>query len=158
MSTPITATAFALALPPLPLSSLRAKAAELQNSIAHLASSNAELQSYADAGDKDCEEAIEENREVIKRMEERIELVRVEVERRGFKWGEDVAVEEGEVGSVNGAHAGSGEEVEEREMRSTVGGEAEQQQQQQQRQGRGLSDEQLELALRQRLEESGIDL
>ena len=39
-------------------------------------------------GDKDCEEAIEENEVVVKRMEERIELVKVEMEKRGQKWAE----------------------------------------------------------------------
>jgi hypothetical protein len=88
-SLPISGAAFAEALVALPPSSLYAKLLELRNSIAHLQRSNDELKGYADAspdGDKDCEEAIEENKVVITRMEERIELVKVEMEKRGQKW------------------------------------------------------------------------
>jgi len=90
-SQPINAAAFAEALIPLPLSSLYAKLFELRNSIAHLQRSNDELKGFIDTspdGDKDCEEAIEENEVVVKRMEERIELVKVEMEKRGQKWTE----------------------------------------------------------------------
>jgi hypothetical protein len=88
-SQPISAAAFAEALVALPLSSLYAKLLELRNSIAHLQRSNDELKGYVDASpdeDKDCEEAIEENKVVIKRIEDRIELVKVEMEKRGQKW------------------------------------------------------------------------
>ena len=85
-ATPIPPARFAAALRDLPLSSLHAKAAELRNSIAHLLSSNKELKPFAETGDKDCAEAITENEEVIRRMEERISLLRIEVEERGMKW------------------------------------------------------------------------
>lgn len=90
-SRPISAAAFTEALLALPLSSLYAKLFELRNSIAHLERSNDELKGFADAspdGDKDCEEAIEENKVVVKRMEERVELVKIEMEKRGHKWTE----------------------------------------------------------------------
>ena len=85
---PISAERFAAALPDLPLSSLHAKAAEIQNAIAHLKHSNTQLQQYADEGDKDCQEAIDENLVVIERQVERIKLLKQEVEQRGFKWSE----------------------------------------------------------------------
>ncbi|KAF2182178.1 hypothetical protein K469DRAFT_246045 [Zopfia rhizophila CBS 207.26] len=87
-SLPITASRFATALTDLPLSSLYAKASELRNSIAHLQKSNVELQEWVEKeGDKDCYEAYVENQEVIKRMEERIEMVKKEVtEIRGLPW------------------------------------------------------------------------
>ena len=88
-ATPIPPARFAAALRDLPLSSLHAKAAELRNSITHLLSSNEELKPFAEAGDKDCAEAIMENEEVIRRMEERISLLRMEVEGRGMKWVEE---------------------------------------------------------------------
>ena len=100
-ATPIPPARFAAALRDLPLSSLHAKAAELRNSIAHLLSSNEELKPFAEAGDKDCVEAITENEEVIRRMEERISLLRIEVEGRGMKW-----VEEGGERETEGAVVG----------------------------------------------------
>ncbi|KAI4174761.1 MAG: hypothetical protein LQ343_002132 [Gyalolechia ehrenbergii] len=86
---PIPLDRFAEAIADLPLGNLHAKAAELRNSIVHLVSSNAQLQEYADDGDRDCADAIIENNEVIERMEMRIGLLRTEVEIRGFRWGED---------------------------------------------------------------------
>ncbi|MCJ1372278.1 hypothetical protein MMC20_003501 [Loxospora ochrophaea] len=83
---PISPARFAAALTALPLSSLHAKAAELRNSIAHLQQSNQELQEYANDGDEVCAEAIRENEEVVERMSERIELLKEEVEGRGFMW------------------------------------------------------------------------
>ena len=87
---PISPAAFAQALESLPSSSLYAKTQELQNSLEHLARSNAELQAYSDSvsGDSDCLEAVRENEEVMGRMRERIALVREEVERRGGRWHE----------------------------------------------------------------------
>jgi hypothetical protein len=92
---PITPARFAEALTSLPLGNLHLKAAELRNSISHLQSSNIQLKPYADEGDRDCADAIAENVEVIQRMEERIELVKQEVEGRGFKWDEAADVAEG---------------------------------------------------------------
>jgi hypothetical protein len=77
---PITSTRFAKALEDLPISSLHAKIAELQNSITHLEQSNKELEDFVrENDDKDCYEALMENKEVIKRYEERIELVKREI-------------------------------------------------------------------------------
>ena len=90
LATPIQPERFAEAILDLPLSNLHFKAAELRNSISHLVSSNSQLQSFAGEGDKDCVDAIRENEETMMRMEERILLLRREVERRGFQWGEDV--------------------------------------------------------------------
>ncbi|KAL8940980.1 MAG: hypothetical protein Q9216_002499 [Gyalolechia sp. 2 TL-2023] len=86
---PIPLDRFAEAVAELPLGNLHTKAAELRNSIVHLVSSNAQLQDYADDGDQDCADAIIENNEVIERMETRVDLLRNEVENRGFRWGED---------------------------------------------------------------------
>ncbi|KAH7330125.1 hypothetical protein BKA65DRAFT_607787 [Rhexocercosporidium sp. MPI-PUGE-AT-0058] len=96
-SQPITPRAFAAALPSLPLSTLFLKAAELRNSIAHLDYSNEQLRPFADGTeastngvpDGDCVEAIRENEEVVRRMVERLGLLREEVEGRGVAWGED---------------------------------------------------------------------
>ncbi|KAH0538639.1 hypothetical protein FGG08_004776 [Glutinoglossum americanum] len=169
MGTPITLTAFIAALPPLPLSTLRLKAHELQSNIAHLTSSNVQLEPYADAGDEVCREAIVENRDVIGRMEERLGAVRAEVERRGCRWEEEWGVvdgvsgeagvegDAGETTEVNGrAIEGEGETNENSGV--VDGSETQQQQQQQQQERRGLSDSELSLALRQRLSEEGIDL
>ena len=52
-------------------------------------SSNQQLQSFADEGDPDCAAAIQENILVVQRMEERILLLKGEVEGRGFKWVDD---------------------------------------------------------------------
>ena len=83
----ISPTRFAEALRDLPISSLYAKAAELRNSIQHLAASNAQLKEFAEAGDRDCAEAMQENDEVIQRMEHRILLLEYEVEaNRKMKW------------------------------------------------------------------------
>ncbi|AEO54123.1 hypothetical protein MYCTH_2296297 [Thermothelomyces thermophilus ATCC 42464] len=107
-SVPITPERFAAALKDLPLSSLHLKVHELRNSIAHLDYSNEQLRPFAegiapmattdDPGtpavgtrgvpDQDCVDAIRENEVVIERMQERIRLVRAEVESRGLNWDE----------------------------------------------------------------------
>ncbi|KAF9740966.1 hypothetical protein PMIN03_009252 [Paraphaeosphaeria minitans] len=90
---PISPARFAAALESLSVSSLHAKAAELRNSVAHLEQSNAELEEYVrQEQDQELYEAILENREVIKRMEERIELVKREVvEVRCLPWAPEEA-------------------------------------------------------------------
>ena len=88
-ATPITPERFAEAIKELPLANLHFKAAEIRNSIAHLVSSNQQLQPLVDEGDPDCIDAIQENLVVIQRMEERILLLKGEVEGRGFRWGEE---------------------------------------------------------------------
>ncbi|OJD13101.1 hypothetical protein AJ78_06406 [Emergomyces pasteurianus Ep9510] len=112
-ATPITPQAFAEALKSLTLPSLYAKASELRNSIAHLQRSNDELSRYIaedapDGRDKDCEEAIQENEVVMLRMQERIELLKVEVEGRGQRWSEEMEMEmDGDLeANVNGAVGG----------------------------------------------------
>jgi hypothetical protein len=88
-ATPITPARFRLAIHDLAISNLHAKAAELRNSLAHLASSNAQLKEFADAGDEDCADAIRENEIVIQRFQDRIQMLREEVEGRGMRWVED---------------------------------------------------------------------
>ena len=88
-SAPISAHQFAEAIKDLPLTNLHSKAAEIRNSMAHLISSNHQLQSFADGGDTDCKEAIQENIVVMQRLEGRIQMLKQEVEGRGFKWAED---------------------------------------------------------------------
>lgn len=106
-STPISAARFAAALNDLPISSLYAKHAELTNSITHLESSNKQLEDFArDNDDRDCYEALLENRQVMKSFNERMELIRKEVEEvRGLPWRPqnegEVRKEEGAIG-LNG--------------------------------------------------------
>lgn len=76
------------------MSSLHLKAAEIRNSIAHLDYSNEELAPFAAENDQDCIEAIRENEGVIARMQERLELLKAEVERRGGVWTEFMTKEE----------------------------------------------------------------
>ena len=88
-ATPITPERFAEAIKELPLANLHSKAAEIRNSIAHLVSSNQQLQPFADEGDSVCADAVQGNVVVIQRMEERILLLKGEVEGRGSKWAEE---------------------------------------------------------------------
>ncbi|KAI0889424.1 uncharacterized protein GGS22DRAFT_70992 [Annulohypoxylon maeteangense] len=99
---PIDPARFAQALKDLSAESLALKVLELRNAIAHLDYSNAELKPYADGTapsldqpqgqpaqpDQDCIDAITENEAVIARMQDRIDRIRVEVERRGLSWRE----------------------------------------------------------------------
>lgn len=115
----ITPERFATAILDLPFSNLYTKAAELRNSISHLKSSNEQMLPFADSGDDDCREAMFENLSVIGRMNERIALLRGEVERRGGVWSEHAdgrgMVEEGEVDGegrgANGAPVVNGDVV-----------------------------------------------
>ena len=99
---PIPPHRFAAALKDLPLSTLHLKAAELRNSIAHLDYSNEQLKPFAEGTepgtngvpDQDCVEAIRENGIVIARMQERITLLKAEVEGRGSSWLEFQSAEE----------------------------------------------------------------
>jgi hypothetical protein len=128
---PITPARFAAAVKDLPLPSLYNKAAELRNSIAHLQSSNEQLMPFSEAGDLECSEAILENVEVIKRMEERIQLLKLEVEGRGMRWTEHEEKQEGNADSevvqdstTNGQTAGeeSQEGIREDQAASTTNG------------------------------------
>lgn len=139
-STPISPEMFALAIKDLPVDTLYSKAAELQNSISHLRDSNEQMKEYADEGDEVCKEAIAENDVVVKRIEERVALLKVEVESRGLIWSAHGANEEevkvnGHVG-VNGeadgdapvARAPSGRLTDEelrRRMEAQMGGDDE---------------------------------
>lgn len=106
-SRPITAARFAAALNELPISSLYAKHAELSNNITHLESSNKQLEDFArENDDRDCYEALLENRQVMKNFNERMDLIRKEVEEvRGLPWRPrdegEVRREEGAIG-LNG--------------------------------------------------------
>lgn len=106
-SLPISPAAFAEAIKELTLPSLHAKAAELRNSIYHLRRSNVQLQPFADEGDRDCADAIKENEEVMARMEDRIELLKLEVEvNRGMPWVEDAKTDQSKA-QVNGDAGGA---------------------------------------------------
>ncbi|KAF3000147.1 hypothetical protein E8E13_005245 [Curvularia kusanoi] len=106
-SRPITAARFAAALTELPISALYAKHAELSNNITHLESSNKQLEDFArENDDRDCYEALLENRQVMKNFKERMDLIRKEVEEvRSLPWRPrdegEVRKEEGAIG-LNG--------------------------------------------------------
>ncbi|EOO02115.1 putative secondary alcohol dehydrogenase protein [Phaeoacremonium minimum UCRPA7] len=118
---PISPARFAEALKDLSLSSLHLKVLEIRNSIAHLDYSNEQLRPFAEgteavldvAGgasrpgvpDQDCLDAIRENEAVIEKMQERIRLVRVEVEGRGVSWTEFQSKEEAEAAAAAAAVA-----------------------------------------------------
>ncbi|KAI9699081.1 MAG: hypothetical protein M1836_003270 [Candelina mexicana] len=156
-STPINPRTFALAIKDLPLSNLHLKAAELRNSISHLQYSNTELQRWADAGDRDCAEAVRENEMTIGRMEERIELCRREVEKRGFRWGESEVEEKMMMGEEVGGN-GTGDGIEEGTLAVRVetgrGESRDIEQGNGRRTGGSLSDEELARRLRQQMEEA----
>ena len=107
-SRPITTARFAAALAELPISALYAKHAELSNSITHLESSNKQLEDFArENDDRDCYEALLENRQVMKNFNERMDLIRKEVEEvRSLPWRPrdevEVRTEEGAI-ELNGA-------------------------------------------------------
>ncbi|KAF4594659.1 secondary alcohol dehydrogenase protein [Ophiocordyceps camponoti-floridani] len=97
-TTPISPSAFAVALKDLHPSSLRLKLLETRNSMAHLLYSNDQLRPFADGSvsimgapsdappDQDCIDAMRENNVVIDRMLERVALLRIEFELRGLEW------------------------------------------------------------------------
>ncbi|KAI9686075.1 MAG: hypothetical protein M1822_004058 [Bathelium mastoideum] len=159
---PITPARFAAALPALPLSALHAKAAELRNALSHLASSNAQLADFAAAGDADCADALRENEEVARRMEERIALLRAEVQARGMLWPEDEDEEALNGKVVNGNGNGVREDNEgtqgaQRDEGTVGGGEGGQEDERRGGESRGLSDEELQRRLRERLGEPDED-
>ncbi len=93
---------------------------EIRNSIAHLDYSNEQLKPFADGTDpsangrpdQDCIDAIKENEIVIARMQERIALLKAEVETRGSSWLEFQSVEELQEGDgrlVNGIGESDGD-------------------------------------------------
>lgn len=114
---PISPSSFSRAIEDLPVENIYSKAFEINNSVAHLQQSNKLLQEYSDSikndqsldpstragGDKDCLDAIKENEIVIKRQQERVRLLKAEVERRGQLWHE--LDPDRNNGSVNGGGA-----------------------------------------------------
>ncbi|KAF6234406.1 hypothetical protein HO173_007439 [Letharia columbiana] len=145
---PIPPQRFAEAIKELPLANLHSKAAEVRNSIAHLLISNQQLQPFADEGDSDCAEAIRENLVVTQRMEERISLLKREVEGRGFKWGEDETNPEN---VESNGHAGVEEIRRASRITSTRGGPSTP------RSGGQLGDGELARRLREQMEEDDDD-
>ncbi|KAJ5226750.1 uncharacterized protein N7469_006756 [Penicillium citrinum] len=107
--------AFVEALKELPLSSVYAKVSELRNSIAHLHRSNAEMRAFMESSEteeekREMEGYIRENEGVFKSMEERLGMLRNEVERRGQRWIEES--EDGDDAKVQGGREnGDGDEV-----------------------------------------------
>jgi len=125
---PVAPGDFARALESLPPETLHEKAAEIQNSIVHLKSSNDQMMPYADEGDQDCKEAMFENLVVIGRMNERVKLLREEIEKRGLRWA-DAEVEDAKLraaaktnGHVEGDGAGAEDRQEVREAARQQGG------------------------------------
>ncbi|KAI1342616.1 hypothetical protein F5Y15DRAFT_310129 [Xylariaceae sp. FL0016] len=124
-SVPINPARFAEALKELPSSSLALKVLELRNSIAHLDYSNEELKPFAEGTvptldqqaqtnpdqpaqpDQDCIDAIAENEAVISRMQERINLIKIEVESRGLSWDEFKGKEEEAAAQVEAQNGGA---------------------------------------------------
>ena len=153
---PISPARFAAALSALPLSTLHLKAAELRNSISHLVNSNLQLQPPAEDGDGDCKQAIDENTETIMRMEERIALLKAEVEARGFRWAEFNGGQGDEMEDINGSrhdslsHNGNLRDLD--EVQPTAGSLAVNGHRER-AEGRRLGDEELARRLRERLEE-----
>jgi hypothetical protein len=123
---PITLTRFSTALADLPIDAIYAKHTELRNNIAHMEASNTQLEEFArDNDDRDCYEALMENRVTIKRFEERIGALREEVVGRGLAWR---PVEEEGDKEVNGAPAVVQERTNGVRQETTNGGAAVQQQ------------------------------
>lgn len=91
---------FLQAIRDLGLEQLHAETARLQLSLYHLRRSQVQLEEFRD--DPVCRAAIEDNEVVIKHQVDRIDLIRLEVERRGF------SMEHGSGGGeklVNGAES-----------------------------------------------------
>lgn len=125
---PIAPARFAAALVDLSLPTLHLKLLEIRNSISHLRTSNIQLLPFAlgtetaigaapGEPDPDCADAIRENEAVIARMQDRIALIRSEVEGRGTSWREfeapddDAPAAEGTTANgLNGLQAARDEE------------------------------------------------
>ncbi|KAK1989952.1 hypothetical protein LX36DRAFT_593669 [Colletotrichum falcatum] len=118
-TTPISPARFAEALRDLSLPTLHLKALEIRNSVLHLRYSNAQLRPYAEGAattldaadasagrpDPDCVDAIRENEAVIDRMDERLRIIRREVEGRGHSWDDFRSKEEVDIAAGQGAAA-----------------------------------------------------
>ncbi|GAQ10994.1 hypothetical protein ALT_8315 [Aspergillus lentulus] len=92
---PITLEAFAEAIKELPLSAVYAKVSEIRNSVAHLRRSNSELRAFIDqsceseSDKRELEGYIAENEGVITTMNDRLGLLKTEIENRGERWIEE---------------------------------------------------------------------
>ncbi|KAK6355617.1 hypothetical protein TWF718_000012 [Orbilia javanica] len=82
---PIPLDQFAAALLDLEISQLHQESARLQNSLYHLERSNTTLAEYPD--DEDCKDAIRYNRGVIEQQKKRVDIIRLELVRRGVSVG-----------------------------------------------------------------------
>ncbi|KAM0252090.1 hypothetical protein ACHAQJ_007887 [Trichoderma viride] len=123
-TTPISPARFASAIKDLSIGMLHLKVLEIRNSIAHLQYSNDQLKPFAEGTsvamseptstapepDQDCIDAIKENEAVIDRMAERLAIVRVEVEDRGFSWTEFQSQDEVEA-SIGAGTSAEGNEA-----------------------------------------------
>ncbi|ROT39730.1 hypothetical protein SODALDRAFT_331839 [Sodiomyces alkalinus F11] len=122
-TTPISPDRFAAALAELSISTLHLKLLEIRNSISHLRTSNIQLLPFAmgtetvvggepGVPDPDCADAIRENEGVIDRMNERVLLIRTEIETRGLSWREfDVVAAKDEEDDPAAAASSSGPEA-----------------------------------------------
>ncbi|KAK7207698.1 hypothetical protein BZA70DRAFT_272008, partial [Myxozyma melibiosi] len=80
---------FAVAIAQLPLDSLHAERARLENSVEHLLRSNSEIQAFIDSDEvesaeeqKEFEGVIKENEEILEQQKLRIEMVKSEISQR----------------------------------------------------------------------------
>lgn len=109
-SIPISASIFADAIKELPLSAVYAKVSELRNSIVHLHRSNNELRSFitesceSEDDRREIETYVSENEGVVSSMEERIVLLKAEVENRGQLW---IEVDNAAGTTTDGSHSTS---------------------------------------------------
>jgi hypothetical protein len=102
----INSAAFAEAITELPLSAVYSKVSELRNSIAHLHRSNAELRLFLEESQdpeeekKELEGYILENEGVVASMDERVSLLKTELENRGQPWVEGEERKDGDDGET----------------------------------------------------------
>ncbi|KAF3197208.1 hypothetical protein TWF679_003488 [Orbilia oligospora] len=82
---PIPLDQFAAALLDLEVPQLHQESARLQNSLYHLERSNTTLAEYPD--DEDCKDAIRYNHCVIEQQKQRVDIIRLELIRRGVSVG-----------------------------------------------------------------------
>ncbi|RVD83644.1 uncharacterized protein DFL_005424 [Arthrobotrys flagrans] len=82
---PIPLDQFAAALLDLEIPQLHQESARLQNSLYHLERSNTTLAEYPD--DEDCKDAIRYNQGVIEQQKQRVDIIRLELVRRGVSVG-----------------------------------------------------------------------
>ncbi|KAI5852002.1 hypothetical protein BZA05DRAFT_445167 [Tricharina praecox] len=103
-SNPITPQSFLIAIADLQLDQLHAESARLHNSIYHLERSNNALEEFP--SDEDCRAALRENMVTIGHQQERVQLIKEEVERRGFLMPCGEKKEEQQTNGVGGSGGG----------------------------------------------------